>query len=51
MVAALDKYRIPLMGFGGEAHVKAYLSKRFTVDKLVDSVQPASFVDFGRYVV
>lgn len=49
IVAALDKYRIPLMSFEAETNVKRFLSERFIVDKLVSGVEPASFVDFSRY--
>ncbi|XP_076109129.1 E3 ubiquitin-protein ligase rnf213-alpha-like [Mytilus galloprovincialis] len=48
MVAALDKYRRPQMSFGGEKHVKTYLSERFIVDKPICGVEPASSVDFNR---
>lgn len=48
MVAALDKYRRPQMSFGGEKHVKNYLSERFIVNKPISGVESASSVDFNR---
>ncbi|XP_071137105.1 E3 ubiquitin-protein ligase rnf213-alpha-like [Mytilus edulis] len=48
LVAALDKYRRPQMSFGGEKHVKTYLSKRFVVDKPISGIETASYVDFDR---
>ena len=48
MVAALDKYHRPQFTLGGENHVKTFLSKRFTVDNLVNGIEPASYVDFDR---
>jgi hypothetical protein len=29
-------------------HVKTFLSKRFTVDNLINGIEPASYVDFDR---
>ncbi|CAC5422256.1 RNF213 [Mytilus coruscus] len=48
MVAALDKYRIPQIAFGGEAHVKEYVSKSFIMENKDSRVDPASSVDFNR---
>lgn len=51
MVAALDKYRIPQIAFGGEAHVKEYMSKSFIVENKDSRVDPASSVDFDRFEI
>ena len=51
MVAALDKYRRPQLTFGGESHVKEYLSKRFTVNRSTHGIESASCVDFKRYEI